>query len=145
MKSFFPKILLFAILAITALSGCSDQKEIEIQNAWARPALKGGNSAVYFQIKNTTKADDLLKNAACSTAGNTEIHKSIMDENGVMMMKPQESVEIPANATIAFEPGGLHIMLINLNQDLQVGDNLEVSLTFDKAGVITIIAPVKQP
>ncbi len=145
MKSILPKILLLAILVITVLSGCSNKKEIEIQNAWARPALKGGNSAVYFQIKNTTDAADLLKNAVCSTAGTTEIHKSMMDKNGVMMMKPQESVEIPVNATVAFEPGGLHIMLINLNQDLQVGDNLEVSLAFEKAGMITITAPIKQP
>jgi copper(I)-binding protein len=41
--------------------------------------------------------------------------------NEVASMHPQEAVEIPAGWQVTFEPGGLHVMLIDL-QDVVPGD-----------------------
>ena len=69
----------------------------------------------------------------------------MMDANGVMSMQPQESVPVPAQGTVEFKAGGLHVMLINLNRDLKVGDTFTVTLNFQNAGEITVDVTVKEP
>ena len=69
---------------------------------------------------------------------------SQMDSSGVMSMQPQQSVEIPASDTVEFKPGGLHVMLINLNQDLALGNTILLTLKFEKAGEITLEVPVEE-
>jgi copper(I)-binding protein len=68
----------------------------------------------------------------------------IMD-GGVMSMKQQESVSVPAGDQVEFKPGGLHIMFVNLKRDLKVGDTITITLIFEKAGRLTIQAVVKEP
>lgn len=47
-----------------------------------------------------------------------------------MQMNQVFSVPLERGAEVAFEPGGLHMMLVNVNQELTVGENVEVSLHF---------------
>jgi hypothetical protein len=85
----------------------------------------------------------VLRSASGSVAASVELHMSQMD-NGVMKMQPQEMVEVPAQNKVEFKPGGLHIMLVNLKQDLKSGDRFELTLQFDKAGAQTIQVIVKE-
>ena len=62
----------------------------------------------------------------------------------VMTMVQQENVPVPGGGKVTFEPGGLHVMLVGLNSDLVVGDTIEFTLTFEKAGEITIQVPVME-
>jgi copper(I)-binding protein len=64
--------------------------------------------------------------------------------NGTMKMMEQEFVEIEPNQMLEFKPMSYHIMLINLKQDLKVGDQFEISLTFEKSGEKKIIVEVKE-
>ena len=78
--------------------------------------------------------------------GNTM--ESSMDTNlagGVMMMVQQENVRVGAQSQLEFTPGGLHVMLIGLDQDLNPGDTFQVTLNFEKAGRITLDVPVREP
>ena len=63
---------------------------------------------------------------------------------GEMTMRPIESLEIPAGSTINLEPGGYHIMLLDLVKPLEVGSEIELTLTFEKAGELTITVPVRE-
>jgi copper(I)-binding protein len=65
--------------------------------------------------------------------------------SGMMTMRPVEKVEIPAESTVKLEPGGLHVMLLDLQKDLVAGDTVEVTLTFSGAGEVTVTAEVKEP
>ena len=67
-----------------------------------------------------------------------------MDANGVMKMTPQERVDVPARGQVSFKPGGLHVMLIGLRQELKPGDKFPVTLRFEKAGDRTIEAVVRE-
>ena len=104
----------------------------------------GENGAAYFIIENGTKSDDMLLSASSDIAEATEIHMSMADSNGVMSMNMQEMVEIPAKGTIEFKTGGLHVMFINLNRDLKVGDSFSLILNFKNAGSMTIEIPVRE-
>jgi hypothetical protein len=60
-----------------------------------------------------------------------------------MSMQPQSRIEIPAKGQVAFEPGGLHVMLTDLKQDLKPGDSLELLLRFKNSGEITVQVPIQ--
>ena len=64
-------------------------------------------------------------------------------QNDVASMQQMPSVEIPGGGMLKFEPGGYHLMLIDLSQPLAAGDVIEITLVFEDAGQITIKAVVK--
>lgn len=128
---------------VEAANGSGSGSGMQVKEAWARPGQVGGTSAAYFVIDNNGEADTLL-NAACQTAGVTELHMSKMDGDK-MMMQPQENVPVLANGEVVFEPGGLHVMMIDLKSEVKVGDKLTLTLTFEKAGTIQTEATVREP
>jgi len=65
--------------------------------------------------------------------------------NGMMSMQEVESVAIPAGETVALEPGGYHIMLLGLTEDLVVGDTVEVELSFESGASQRVTAEVREP
>jgi copper(I)-binding protein len=67
-----------------------------------------------------------------------------MDPEGTMTMERQDLVGIPANGVVDFAPGGLHVMLTDLVNDLKVGDTFDLTLEFQRAGDITVEVEVKQ-
>lgn len=64
--------------------------------------------------------------------------------SGMMTMKPVESIELPADTEVVLEPGGLHIMLIDLVEPLKVGSSFDLTLRFEKAGTTTISVRVRE-
>ncbi len=125
---------------------------IQVSDAWARPAAQGNNGAVYFFIENGTASDLSILSASSRAAGAVEIHESSMmsadeldgmieggaysedtESQGVMQMIPLDALDLPSGQSLLFEPGGLHVMLIDLAQELRPGDKLLLTLSFDNA------------
>ncbi len=154
------------VLAIL-VAACSPQGTLTIRDAWARPARMGENTAVYFMIENLTGLNDSLLEAEAAVAAGAELHRTMMvDEaatqaaNGnegeheggeaenpfgseVMQMMRQDRVELPAGAIIQFEPGGLHIMLLDLKEDLTEGQTLLLVLQFEQVGAVQVEVPIE--
>jgi len=137
--------LIIALLAMSLLlSGWrTEGAGVTISNAWARPGFEGGNSAVYFVIENSGDQSDSLLSATATVAAFVELHESKMDSNGMMKMQKQDRVNAPGKDQIAFQPGGLHVMLINLTQELNVGDRFNLTLTFEGAGQVPVDVEVR--
>ncbi|HXF83761.1 MAG TPA: copper chaperone PCu(A)C [Anaerolineales bacterium] len=123
------------------VSACNLEAGIEAHQAWMRPVAKGENGAVYLILHNHSSEAEELIGASSEVAEAAEIHESIM-EGDVMQMTRRESVLLEPSAEVKFEPGGLHIMLINLKQDLKTGDSIEVTLHFKAHEDITIVVHV---
>lgn len=139
------KFCVFLWLVSIAISACSPtSKTLTINNVWARPAQAGENGAIYFIIENDTNIDDALISANTEVASSAEAHMSMVNNQDVMTMQMQEAVKIPSGEKIVFEPRGLHIMLVNLNRNLKIGDTFTLTLNFEKAGEITIQVEVKE-
>jgi copper(I)-binding protein len=137
------KRILFALLAgALALVACQTKEGIEVSDAWARTSLQGMNSAVYFVIENHNADADELIGAASNTADAVEVHESKM-EGDMMMMNRVESIALEPSVKVEFKPGGYHVMLIGIKQDLKAGDEIEVTLQFRDSPSITIKAVVK--
>ena len=132
------KLLISIPLLTLLLAACTPRAlELEASDVWARTAMIGGNGAVYLTLTNGTAADDELLSASSGIAETIEIHLSQLGTQGEMKMIRQEKVPLTAGGKVEFKPGGLHIMLINLRQDLLVGDQFQLTLHFrDHADII---------
>jgi len=58
-------------------------------------------------------------------------------------MQPIGGIAIPAGGTVVLEPGGYHIMLEGLVGDLAAGQVVQLTLTFEGAGVLNVPAEVR--
>jgi copper(I)-binding protein len=137
------KYILVLLVSMLLVSACSSGGELSVKDAWARPGMAGGNSAVYFTLDNPASEDDVLLEAEGSVAERVELHLSKMEE-GVMKMQQQESIPVPAESTVEFAPGGLHVMLIGLEDELKVGDSFPLTLRFQNVGEIRLEIPVQE-
>lgn len=139
MKTF--RIIMLAGLFL--LSACNASTGIEVSKAWMRPAAQGGNGAAYFLIQNRSDGADELTGASSEVARAVELHESKM-EGDVMQMHHAMSVPIDGNTSLEFAPGGWHVMFIGLNRDLNVGDQVELTLHFRDHEDITVTVPVQE-
>ena len=139
--------LTLTVLLALALAACSSQQDASIQasNVWSResPAMAQAG-AVFMTLENSGKEGDALIGGTTDICDVVELHESIM-ENDVMQMRPVEGgkIEIPAGGSVELKPGGLHVMLIGLNQELQPGTTFTLELQFEKAGKMQIEVEVK--
>lgn len=118
-----------------------------VLDPWVRPAAAGmPNSAAYGLLLNLTGSDDILISASSAAAEAVELHEVVMGEGDVMRMQPIEGgIEVPAGEAALLQPGGLHIMLINLTGELADGDTVDLLLTFAEAGDMSLTVPVRAP
>ena len=143
--------LFTALLAACALPAPPQEQPaltgdaLRVENAWARPSpMTAGNGAVYLTIVNPTDQADRLVAADSPAAENVELHETVND-GGVMRMEPRpEGFPVEPKSIVELKPGGKHVMLLGLKEPLEVGQEIQVTLTFEKAGEITVTAPVKE-
>jgi copper(I)-binding protein len=140
---------------------------IQISNAWARraPAMSsgmgsmdkmdksmdkmgsmkmggGGNGAVYVTLTNPGAVADALVSASSDAAKAVELHE-VKHEGGVMKMRPVSNIPVPAHGKTELKPGGYHIMLVGLTRDLKPGEQVSVTLKFERGGEVRVDAPIK--
>lgn len=102
----------------------------------AKTASVGGG---YLGIQNTGSSADTLLEVRVESIARVELHLSETDANGVARMIKQEGIAVPAGETVLLEPGGLHVMFMGLNGDpFEVGEKIEATLIFEKAGALPI-------
>jgi hypothetical protein len=146
------KIYAFVLAGALLLSACGggmaggeheDGEGVEAHDYWARAAMAGGNSAAYMLLHNHGAEDDALISASSDISEAVELHLSQMKADGTMEMVQQEKIDLPADGEVELKPGSYHVMFIGLKQDLMAGSEITLTLTFEKAGEITLTIPVK--
>lgn len=139
-RPFLLSVCLFALAACAAGS-------LHAYEAWARPTPRGDIAAVYLLMHNDTLGDDALKGASTDAARVVEMHGNTSMGTGEaesMMMMPVERVELPAGQEVVFEPGGLHLMLIDLQDDLNLGDRFTLVLHFEHGADLEVEVTVDE-
>jgi copper(I)-binding protein len=127
-----------------ACGAASDAGGVRVTEAWTRPASAGETVALYFTMENPGDEPDRLLSVSTSAATTAELHESMM-EGDLMHMMPVSAIDVPAGETIELRPGGLHVMLIGLNEALNVGDQVPLSLEFERAGSLEMTAVEREP
>jgi periplasmic copper chaperone A len=148
---------LIGLLAIAAFfmvscsanqNGSAKKNDISISDAWVRPAVLmedgSGSSAAYMVIQNQGSSPDRLIKIETTQAGIAEIHETKMQDD-VMSMSPVSGIDIPEKGFVELKQGSYHIMLMDLVDELKPGMSIPLTLTFEKAGTLTVDVPVRQP
>jgi hypothetical protein len=133
---------LFAVLAAIVLPAWAD---VSIRDAWVRgttPVQKA--TGAFMEI--VSSEDAAVVSASSLAAGLAEIH-SMKIENGIMKMRPLPRLELPAGKPVKLEPGGAHIMLMDLRQQLKPGDVVPIALRVigedGRARTVEVSTPVR--
>ena len=136
--------LLTLLLAGFAV-GCGDGSEAAVESGEIRVAEaftpvppNPEVASAYLVIENGSDVDDELVGASTDVAGAVEIHHTVEDGDGRSMMEEVERLAVPAGATVTLEPGGLHLMLLQVSEELQIDDTFDLELDFSEAGEITV-------
>lgn len=127
--------------------GMTAAGEVDVVQAWVRATAPGQQVAgAYLQITSTVPAK--LIAASSPVAGSVEIHSMRM-EGGIMKMRQLQGLDLPANKPVKLEPGGLHLMLLDLKKPLKPGDRVPLRLTIEQAGkkksVVNVQLEVRNP
>ena len=152
-----------AVLAIApfALAACGGDDPITIEGQWARtsPAM-ASMGAAYMSI-SASEGDQLVGvSVPVSVAARAEIHEMVpadmdhsmddsMDDDemamdmGAMVMQQIMALDLPAGQIVSLEPGGYHVMLIDLAEPLVEGESFEVTLDFAEAEDLTVEVVVR--
>lgn len=118
--------------------------DINIDNAYARAVPPGQpNSASFMTLTNHSDSDHAIVAALSSVSSIVQLHTHTND-GGMMKMRQIEKIVIPAGKTIELKPGGLHIMLMNLQKKLVPNENVTVTLLFADGSSSIIIAPIRK-
>lgn len=134
----FGATLLFLVLAAAAQPA---RAQVEVTNAWARPAVPGQHGTGAFMTLKAKEAARLV-GAASSVAGVVEIHEMAMEGN-VMRMRAVPVLDLPAERAVEMKPGGYHVMLLDLKRPLKVGEKISVELRLETADRRKVTQPVE--
>ena len=145
-----PIVVSLAMLAACSSVAAPPPAGITVTDAWARSSSAAASAgAAYATLTNAGTAADALVGASSPAATTVEVHETVAlgsataSGGGMMGMRPVARVEIAAGASIQLKPGSYHVMLIGLVKDLAVGDTIELTLRFEKAGSVTVKAQVR--
>ena len=117
------------------------QDGIAVQNAWVRPTV-GEQDATGAYLTITSQEALTLVGVATPAADISEVHEMKMDGD-IMRMRMAERIEIKPGEPLELKPGGYHLMLMALTGPVEVGQEIELSLQFEKPDGSKLEMPVK--
>lgn len=135
------------LLALTLAQFANAAQNISVKDAWVRLPPPGAEIGVAY-LTLEAKQRTTLRSASSPTAKSVELHSMRMNQ-GVMQMRHLPAIQLEAGKPLKLEPGGLHLMLIDLKKPLKLGDIVELNLNFSQgkgdAQSVRVSAIVKIP
>lgn len=144
-------VFLIPVLLTVAACGSSDDggsssvSELTITDPWSRQPAEGQTvSAVYGEVMNNSDDDVRLVSASSPAAAIVELHETLMNEDGAMSMREKEDgFVVPAGGSFLFEPGGPHIMFLEIDPSTYPSDSVDVVLTTADGATLEFVAEVR--
>ncbi len=136
------------ILAVTMLVASlpASAANVSVTDAWARATMPGQQvSGAYMKI--ASDADAKLVGASSPAIPRVEVHEMKMDGD-VMRMREVKAVDLPKGKAVSLEPGGYHIMLMNLKKPIAAGEVIPLKLVVESGGkqqVVEVKAEARAP
>ena len=135
----------FALIPLFALA-LPAAAQVAVAEAWVRATVPSQQATGAF-MQLTATHDTRLVAAASPVARIVEVHEMRMDGGVMTMRQLADGLPLPAGKAVALKPGGYHVMLMDLKQQIKVGDSVPLTLTFEDAAKqrtsIEVTAPAK--
>lgn len=140
-------LLLCSNIYAEEIAALPDEKkmsaDITVEDAYVNIPLPGKTTvAAYFTLHNKSAQDIALVSVRTALTERAELH-SHSHKDGVMRMRREDRVTIPANSSVAFASGSWHVMLFNVTQTLQTGEQLHLTLIFNDGTHLPVIAQAR--
>jgi periplasmic copper chaperone A len=116
------------VLAAALLGTCA-HAQITVKDAWVRatvPQQKATGVFMHIEASSDTK----LISASSPVTPAIEVHEMAM-QNNVMHMRQVPAIDVPAGKAVELKPGGYHVMLLDLKQQVKQGDTVPLKLLFE--------------
>ena len=138
-RNFVSAAFAASLFAVPACAEDIKAGDLVISQAWSRATPNGAKIAGgYLTIENKGAAPDRLIGGSGDIAGKVEVHEMSMN-NGVMTMRPlDKGLAIEPGKTVKLAPGGYHLMMFDLKGPLKQGEQVPVTLEFEKAGKVKL-------
>lgn len=121
-------------------------RDVIVEKLWTRATTPDEKSAaLYFIIRNTGQNKIDLIGVRTDRASIETLHKTTTDAQGTARMSALPELRVAPGETVAFEPGSLHVMLIDLETPLVEGETLPLRLKFYDGDDITVDVPILAP
>ena len=135
------KLFITGLLAITTAAWADTS--VKVDDAWVRGTVASQKASGAF-MRLTPSAKARLVAAESPVAGVVEIHEMAM-ENNVMKMRQVPGLDLPAGQTTELKPGGYHVMLLDLKQQLKGGELVPITLVFEDEAKKRFTQEIKAP
>ena len=141
-------------LLVLGLAGCSgadatdaaparQAEGVTIRDAWVKSA-DSGMSAAFGVLVNSGPTDVTVVSSTSESSTMIELHETVENDSGQMVMREKDGgFVIPAGGEYALQPGGNHIMLMDLTAPVKAGDAVGFTLTFADGSTHDFDAPAK--
>ncbi|SEM86126.1 copper chaperone PCu(A)C [Cryobacterium sp. TMT1-3] len=157
-----PRILIVAVAALLTLAGCASTTDtaapaattdtavettaatsLTITDPWVKSA-ETGMSAAFGTLTNSSDTDINIVSAMSPAATMIELHETIEDDSGAMVMQQKEGgFIVPANGSYELAPGANHLMMMKLTEPLVAGAEQTFTLTLSDGSTFEFTAPAK--
>ena len=116
--------------------------ELEVQGGFAFAPPTTSEAAAYFRVLNHGAAADTLRSITSPLATSAMLHAS-QQRGGMVQMQGMDEAVIGPRDSLVLAPGGTHLMLVDLSRKPVPGDTIALTLTFARAGTVTLSLPVR--
>ena len=120
--------LILSIVAAPAIAAAPPACLPTLEQGWIRAAPPGATAlAGYGVLKNACGEPFIVADVRASDFAMAMIHETTV-ENGMSRMRHAKGLVAPARGSLAFAPGGNHMMLMHPKRVLKEGDRVKVEI-----------------
>ena len=134
--------LLLSGLLLAPFLAAAQAGPLVVQNAWMRKAPGADSAAVYLVLRNAGVKTVVVNGVRSPVATHVMIHETSTTE-GQSHMRAYDRLVIPPGKSVAFEPGGLHIMLSGFTSSVTVGQTVPLVLQLSDGSTVAAAAVVR--
>ncbi|KAB8180120.1 copper chaperone PCu(A)C [Microbispora catharanthi] len=115
---------------------------LSISDPWVKTA-RSGMSAAFATLVNTTGEAVTVVAASTPVSPSVELHEVVGDGGTTTMRRKQGGFVIPAGGRHVLQPGGDHIMLMNVRTAVEPGAEVPFTLTLKDGRTVSFTAVAK--
>lgn len=134
------EVTLLALIVVAC--GGGDGAGPSVVDPWVR-STPNGLGAAYMVIASDEDDELVAASVDPSIAGAVEVHEVVM-QDGMMRMRQVSGIPLPAGEAVTLEPGGYHVMLLDMPAMLEAGTEVDITLTFASGSKVIVTAEVRE-
>lgn len=142
MHRIFRSIAIAVPLSALSLAATAATDSMMVSDCWIRSMPGDVPSGGYFKLMNMSDKPVDLTGVSTEAFGMSMLHQTL-NSGSTSKMVMIDKATVPANGTLAFAPGGYHVMFENARQPLKVGASVPVTFNFSDGEKVTSRCEVK--